>query len=324
MDIRPLDPFHPEALALFAASDAFHQALYPAESNHLVGPETLAAPGVRLLGVFDGDAVLACGATKAVRQADGRRYAEVKRVFVPEAQRGQGLARALMDALEAHLRRDGIACARLETGIHQPAAIALYCALGYRERGPFGDYTPDPLSRFFEKPLTELQALRPAHLNGLAALLRDCVAGGASIGWVQTPSLEACRAFWQAAAARVARHEQFTWVAVLGERVLGSVSLGVAQPDNGRHRADLFKLMVHPDARGLGLGQALVLAAEAQAMDLGKRLLVLDTNTDSTAQALYTRLGWQVCGVMPDYAEQADGRLGATTWMFKRLGPSAL
>jgi ribosomal protein S18 acetylase RimI-like enzyme len=77
--------------------------------------------------------------------------------------------------------------------------------------------------------------------------------------------------------------------------------------------------MVHPDARRQGIGEALMRALEAEACQLGKRLLVLDTNTDSAAQRLYTRLGWELCGVMPAYAEQADGSLGATSWMFKRL-----
>lgn len=319
MDIRPLDPFHPGALALLAASDAFHHALYPAESNHLVGPETLAAPGVRFLGVFDGDTVLACGATKAAQDANGRRYAEIKRVFVPEAQRGRGLARAVMGALEQALCADGIATARLETGTRQPAALALYRSLGYRERAPFGDYAPDPLSLFLEKPLTAVQPLHASHLPGLSALLQACVAQGASIGWVRTPTPQACAAFWQRMAEQVARAEQRTWVALLGDAVLGSVSLGLAQPENGQHRADVFKLMVHPSARRQGLAQALMQAAEAEAQAMGKRLLVLDTNTDSPAQALYQSLGWQVCGVMPGYAEQADGSLGATTWMFKPI-----
>ena len=67
--------------------------------------------------------------------------------------RAQGLSRALMVALEAHLRASGVPLARLETGIHQPEALALYARLGYVRRGPFGAYRPDPLSVFMEKPL---------------------------------------------------------------------------------------------------------------------------------------------------------------------------
>ena len=80
-------------------------------------------------------------------------YAEVKRVYVPPRARGLGLARAMMARLEAEALAEGRGILRLETGIHQPEALGLYEALGYARRGPFGDYGPDPLSVFMEKPL---------------------------------------------------------------------------------------------------------------------------------------------------------------------------
>ncbi len=151
MRIAELDPFDPRALDLLAQSDAYHQALYPPESNHLVDPALLRPPAVCFLGAFEGDTLLGCGAFK--RMDDDGRYGEIKRVFVPEAGRGRGVARALMAELERRLRAEGVPLARLETGIHQPEALALYRALDYRERGPFGGYQPDPLSLFLEKSL---------------------------------------------------------------------------------------------------------------------------------------------------------------------------
>ena len=78
-------------------------------------------------------------------------YAEIKRLYVQEAHRGRGLSRALMSAIEAVIVAEGIDCARLEMGIYQPEADALYRSLGYRDIEPFGDYLVDPLSRFLEK-----------------------------------------------------------------------------------------------------------------------------------------------------------------------------
>jgi GNAT superfamily N-acetyltransferase len=166
------------------------------------------------------------------------------------------------------------------------------------------------------RPLTQPS---DADIAQLADTLVACVAAGASIGWVQAPSLDAAQQFWQGVAASTARGERLWWVAEHQGRCVGSVNLVLAQPENGALRAEVVKLMVHPEARRLGLAQALMGAAEAEASRLGKRLLVLDTNTDSPAETLYIQRGWQRCGVMPDYAIQADGRLGATTWMFKRL-----
>ena len=161
----------------------------------------------------------------------------------------------------------------------------------------------------------------PAQLDALARLLHDCVQAGASIGWVRTPALDAARAYWQRIAASEARGERCLWGIEQGGELLGSAQLVTDGPENGRLRAEVCKVMVHPDARRRGFGRALMRAAEAEARTLGKRLILLDTNTDSPAQRLYEGMGWQVCGVMPDYAEQADGSLGATTWMFKRLPP---
>ena len=166
---------------------------------------------------------------------------------------------------------------------------------------------------------TRLSNPTPAQLDALALLLIDCIAAGASIGWVRTPTLDAARAYWQRIAESAARGERCWWVIVDGERIVGSAQLVTDGPENGRLRAEVCKVMVHPSARRRGHGQALMQAAEAEARALGRRLILLDTNTDSPAQRMYEALGWQVCGVMPDYAEQADGSLGATTLMYKRL-----
>ena len=43
---------------------------------------------------------------------------------------------------------------RLETGVHQHEAIGLYERMDFRRIRPFGDYTDDPLSLYYEKRLT--------------------------------------------------------------------------------------------------------------------------------------------------------------------------
>lgn len=147
-----IEPSHPSsAVALLAASDAYMAALYPAESNHLEPLDMLAQPNVLfVIGRIAGE-VVACGAIK--RLDDDSCYGEIKRVFVTEAHRGNGRSAAIMQYLEDDLRSQGIALARLETGIRQPAALGLYRKLGYVERGPFGAYRADPLSVFMEKRL---------------------------------------------------------------------------------------------------------------------------------------------------------------------------
>jgi putative acetyltransferase len=151
MKIEPTDPESASARALIAMSDAYMTALYPAESNHLESASALKTPNVLFLGCFLQDQLVGCGAVKVL--SDDGRYGELKRVFVLESHRGKGYSKAIMEKLESHLKANGIALARLETGISQPEAIGLYRRLGYVEREPFGAYAADPLSLFMEKRL---------------------------------------------------------------------------------------------------------------------------------------------------------------------------
>ena len=160
-------------------------------------------------------------------------------------------------------------------------------------------------------------------LEGLAALTIDCVAGGASIGFMHPLSPGQARAFWQRVAAGLAAGERALLVAEDTTGVVGTVQLIIGQPDNQPHRADLAKLQVHRRARRQGLAEALMRAAETMARDCGKTLLVLDTVTGSDADRLYTRLGWQRVGEVPDFALWPQGGLCPTSFFYKRVAAAA-
>lgn len=151
--LAPLDPAHLDAQALMARSEALMSALYPSESNHFEPADGLRPPHGAFWGLWMGDALVGCGGVKHHAPADGPAYGEIKRLFVLDSARGRGGAKQLMARLETDLLARGVRLARLETGIHQPEALGLYRRLGYVQRGPFGDYAPDPLSAFFEKAL---------------------------------------------------------------------------------------------------------------------------------------------------------------------------
>jgi len=78
-------------------------------------------------------------------------YGEIKRMYVRPQACGQGVARRLMDALEAKAMSSGCRTFMLETGPPQAEALVLYERMGYRRRGPFGDYPDDPFSIFMQK-----------------------------------------------------------------------------------------------------------------------------------------------------------------------------
>ena len=56
-------------------------------------------------------------------------------------------------ALETEALRRDCHTVRLETGVHQQAAVRLYTRWGYQTRSAFAPYQPDPLSLFMEKLL---------------------------------------------------------------------------------------------------------------------------------------------------------------------------
>jgi len=141
-------PRQPEVQRMLEALDAYQSTLYPPESNHFLDVEGLAAPNVRFIVARRGGVAVGCG---ALRIDVG--YGELKRMYVVPAARGHRLGRLILDRIEAEARRAGLLCLRLETGIHQPEALALYRAAGYAEREAFGEYAADPLSVFMEKIL---------------------------------------------------------------------------------------------------------------------------------------------------------------------------
>jgi putative acetyltransferase len=147
MDIKLETPDQPEIVALIDLLDSYQLSLYPPESVYALDMNSLLQPNV-LFAVargIDGVAV-GCGAIVVAPE-----YGEVKRMFVHPSARGQGVAQRLLGRLEAEALARGCRRFMLETGPSQPEAIGLYQRLGYRVRGPYGDYRDDPLSVFMEK-----------------------------------------------------------------------------------------------------------------------------------------------------------------------------
>ena len=126
-------------------------------------------------------------------------------------------------------------------------------------------------------------------------------------------------AFWQRVARDVATGARALLVAEDAHGICGTVQLVFDLPENQPHRGDLAKMLVHQRARRQGLGKALMRAAEDAARESGKTLLVLDAVTGGDAERLYTRLGWQRVGVIPDYALIPDGAPCDTTVLFRDL-----
>ncbi|MBL9132509.1 MAG: GNAT family N-acetyltransferase [Verrucomicrobiaceae bacterium] len=167
--------------------------------------------------------------------------------------------------------------------------------------------------------LRQLDAVIPAQLDQLADVLMDCVAGGASVSFMNPFTRERALAFWQRVADDVSAGKRLLLVAEDAQGICGTVQLILDLPENQPHRADLAKMLVHRRARRQGLGEALMKAAEEAAKSAGRTLLVLDAVTGGDAARLYKRLGWIRVGDVPDFALYPDGGFCSTTYYFRRL-----
>jgi GNAT superfamily N-acetyltransferase len=156
-------------------------------------------------------------------------------------------------------------------------------------------------------------------LEGLIEVLMDCVAGGASVSFMQPLTRERAAAFWRRVADEVHAGQRALIVAEDAQGVCGTVQLIFDLPENQPHRADLAKMLVHRRARRQGLGAALMRAAEQTARDCGKTLLVLDAVTDGDAARLYAKLGWVRVGDIPNYALFPQGGYCSTTYFYRDL-----
>jgi GNAT superfamily N-acetyltransferase len=154
----------------------------------------------------------------------------------------------------------------------------------------------------------------------LADVLLDCVDGGASVSFMAPLARDKALAFWRGVADGVRRGERVLLVAQDAQgRIVGTVQLVTALPENQPHRADVAKMLVHRSARRRGVAQALMAAVDEEARREGRSVLVLDTVTGGDAERLYERAGWQRVGSVPKYALMPDGALCATTFFYKHL-----
>jgi len=157
----------------------------------------------------------------------------------------------------------------------------------------------------------------------LAGILRECVDGGASIGFVAPMSCRAAEQYWDDVARDVdaGRRQLFAIADDLG--LAGTVQLIPAVASNQAHRADISNLLVHRRARRRGFGRQLILALEAEASRSNLTLLTLDTRVGDAAELLYVSMGYRLGGIIPRYARASGGSLDDTALYWKELNGAA-
>jgi acetyltransferase len=166
-----------------------------------------------------------------------------------------------------------------------------------------------------------------AELAALHELMRDSVEHGASIGYVLPLAQSLVENFWRGIFADVKAGERIVIVAretgQADAKICATVQLGLCMKPNGRHRAEVQKLMVHSAYRRRGYAVQLMAQVEQVARAQRRSLLVLDTETGSHAERLYKKCGYECAGRIPQYATSPSGEFHATTVFYRVLDNAA-
>ncbi|MBI5302473.1 MAG: GNAT family N-acetyltransferase [Chloroflexi bacterium] len=156
-------------------------------------------------------------------------------------------------------------------------------------------------------------------LPELIGLLRDSVDSGASVGFLPPLDEQIAREYWLDVARAIEKRSRILLVARNDSRLVGTVQLDLCTRQNGLHRAEVMKLLVHTAWRRHGIGEALMRALEREAMQAKRTTLVLDTRAGDPSEKLYTKLGYTRAGLIPQYAEGANGALDTSAFYYRLL-----
>ena len=150
-------------------------------------------------------------------------------------------------------------------------------------------------------------------------MLVETVAGGASVGFPPPLAAEDAAVYWRSVADAIEAGNRVLLAALEDGRLCGTVQLDLPGMPNGRHHAEVMKLLVSTQARRRGIGAKLMERVEAAARENGRCLLVLDTKTGDAAERLYRRIGYETAGIIPDYALDAEEVPHRTTILYRRI-----
>jgi len=156
-------------------------------------------------------------------------------------------------------------------------------------------------------------------LPGLAQLLIDAVDSGGSLGFWAPLSQADAILYWREVMQGMVHENTVLLVAEDGREVVGSVQLVLSDRQNGPHRAEIRKLMVHTSRRGHGLGRALLSAAHVEAAYRARTLLILDTRTGDAGEKLYESMGYTRAAQIPGFTVDRDGKMHGTTFFYHVL-----
>ncbi len=139
----------PDSVALRSAQRAELDARYGTDDHEPGTPPSAEDIAVFLLARNAAGRALGCAGLRLLEPG----AAEIKRMYVEPSARGQGVAVALLRAVEDAARGLGLTMLKLETGWGQPDAVRFYEREGYTRIENFGPYVGADISRCYARGL---------------------------------------------------------------------------------------------------------------------------------------------------------------------------
>lgn len=152
-------------------------------------------------------------------------------------------------------------------------------------------------------------------LDELSSLLITVVHNGASIGFLPPLAKDDADAYWSSCVTP----EIIILAAKIEGKIAGTVQLHLCMKPNGSHRAEVAKLMTHPDYRQKGIARQLMNEIEKRGTKEGRSLLVLDTREGDPSNLLYQSIGFIEAGRIPNFAQSETGTLDTTILYYKNI-----
>jgi GNAT superfamily N-acetyltransferase len=250
---------------------------------------------------------------------------EICRVYTYPSMHGSGLGQRLLNTAECYARRSGAERLALWSDTRFDRAHRFYEKCGYVRRGPIRVLhdASNSLEFGYAKPVSGIEVLDAAAAASaerrLAEILCSCVNAGASVSYLPPLATEVARGFWKRMPTEIAADTRILLAAWHEAMLVGTVMLEFAASPNQPHRAEVQKLLVHPDARRRGVARALMAHLETEARRAGKTLLTLDTRAGDAAEQLYRDMGWHEAGRIPGFALDADRVPCETVFFWKSI-----
>ena len=306
--IRPATPADHDALIVLTARladfprPAWRTAHEIAVADNAILLAAVAAPGADTIVLVSGapgepvDGVVFV-ATKT-DYFTGERHAHVEVLAVAPHAQGRGVARALMAAAESWARARGDAFITLNVFDANARARGTYLRLGYLpetvhyRKALVDDAAPGAAVPAAPEGLT-IRPSTPADADALWAILHAVIAAGDTYAFSPDMDRADALAAWHPAGGH-------TFVAEREGRLVGTYLLKPNQPGLGNHVANCG-YMVAPEARGLGIGEALCRHSLDQARTLGCLAMQFNSvvSTNLGAIALWQRCGFTIVGTVP-------------------------